>query len=103
MIIEVDPASPPYLSKPRDFGRFKVRAHFGRAAIQNLRAALDGLGTVADESTAWISESALRNWPHAMNDNQWQAGLTAMIEKAGRFGWIDANRGAISAHIEWQD
>jgi hypothetical protein len=31
----------------------------------------------------------------------WQQALTGMIEKAKPHGWIDAQRQAIKAHVEW--
>jgi hypothetical protein len=35
------------------------------------------------------------------HDELWQRNFSAMIEKARPHGWIDDQRKAIKAHIEW--
>jgi hypothetical protein len=54
-----------------------------------------------DTETAWVSEAALRRWADIAQDASWQQSLGAMIEKARPHGWIDDDRKAIKAHIEW--
>jgi len=43
----------------------------------------------------------LRHWPGVERDDAWQQSFSAMIEKARPHGWIDDQRKAIKAHIEW--
>jgi len=43
----------------------------------------------------------LREWPGHAGDAEWQASLTAMIEKAKPYGWIDEANRSIKAHVEW--
>ena len=51
--------------------------------------------------TAWIFQAALRQWPGLEQDTGWQQNFSAMIEKARPHGWIDDQRNAIKAPIEW--
>jgi hypothetical protein len=37
------------------------------------------------------------------NDATWQGHLGTMIEKAKPHGWIDEQKTAIKAHIEWTE
>ena len=37
------------------------------------------------------------------NDAAWQGNLGTMIEKAKPHGWIDEQKKAIKAHIEWTE
>ena len=48
-------------------------------------------------------EQTLRQRPEVAQDAAWQAGLGTMIEKARPHGWIDDDRKAIKAHIEWTE
>jgi hypothetical protein len=43
----------------------------------------------------------LRQWPGIDQGAAWQQNFSAMIEKARPHGWIDDDRKAIKAHIEW--
>ena len=54
-----------------------------------------------DQATAWIFEQALRQRPEVAQDATWQRNLGAMMEKAKPHGWIDEQKKAIKAHIEW--
>jgi hypothetical protein len=65
------------------------------------RQSLTGTADLPDQSTAWIFEAALRRRPEVAQDAAWQSNLGAMIEKAKPHGWIDEQRKAIKAHIEW--
>jgi hypothetical protein len=56
---------------------------------------------LSDAETAWIFQAALRQWPGIEHDAAWQQNFSAMIEKARPHGWIDDQRNAIKAHIEW--
>lgn len=89
------------LKEPENFRAFKVVAEGSNVALAAVQAALSGIATVPDSTTAWVSAGALFNWHGLADRPEWKDGLTAMIEKARPYGWIDPDTGAIKAHIEW--
>ena len=103
MIIDVAADQTVTLNEADDFKKFKVRTTLPKRQLPDLGAALKGVAVVNDESTAWVHESALRKWAHAGNNEAWQTSLTSMIAAAAKFGWIDADRKMIRAHIEWTE
>jgi hypothetical protein len=84
-----------------NFRAFKLVVENDRAALDTVRRALTGKAELPDAETAWIFQDALRHWPDVENDANWQEKFSAMIEKARPHGWIDDERKAIKAHIEW--
>jgi hypothetical protein len=86
-----------------NFRAFKLVAEGGPANLDAARRALADSADLPDPSTAWIFEAALRSRPEVANDAAWQTNLGAMIEKARPHGWIDEQRKAIKAHIEWTE
>jgi hypothetical protein len=84
-----------------NFRAFKLVVEGGRERLDAARKATAGKAELADAETAWISEDALRQWPGVEHDAAWQQNFSAMIEKARPHGWIDDERKAIKAHIEW--
>jgi hypothetical protein len=89
------------IEEPTNFRAFKIVAQEGQP-LDRVAAALTGLAEVVDAGHAWVSEQALRSWSSLADDPAWQSGLSAMIEKARPHGWIDPDRNAIRAHIEWR-
>lgn len=84
-----------------NFRAFKLVVEGNRGQLEATRRAVAGKADVADADTAWIFEAALRAWPGVAQDTEWQKIFSAMIEKARLHGWIDDQRKAIKAHIEW--
>ena len=84
-----------------NFRAFKLVIEGDRGRLDDIRKAVAGTATVLDADTAWIGQEALRRWPGVDHDAEWQRGFAAMIEKARPHGWIDDERKAIKAHIEW--
>jgi hypothetical protein len=89
------------IDDPKNFKAFALRIEgsFDDPAVQ---AGL--LGRVAlrcDPEHAWISETALREWPELASEPWWQEGLSKMIAAVERFGWIDQANHAIRAHVEY--
>ncbi|MGC2210853.1 MAG: hypothetical protein WA532_12155 [Candidatus Korobacteraceae bacterium] len=84
-----------------NFRAFKLVIEGEQAQLDAVRNALTGKAELADAGTAWIFEDALRRWPGLENDAAWQQNFSAMIEKARPHGWIDDQRKAIKAHVEW--
>jgi hypothetical protein len=78
---------------PMNFRAFSFRADRGRQ-LQDVEAV-----TFSGEY-AWISERHLRNWRPRAGSQEWQDGLSRMIDYARGRGWIDPDSGAIRAHIE---
>ena len=84
-----------------NFRTFKLVVEGGPARLDQARRALANTAEVPDEKTAWIFEQALRQRPEVAQDAAWQGNLGTMIEKAKPHGWIDEQKRAIKAHIEW--
>lgn len=84
-----------------NFRAFKLVIEGEQAQLNAVRNALTGKAELADAGTAWIFEDALRRWPGLENNAAWQQNFSAMIEKARPHGWIDDQRKAIKAHVEW--
>jgi len=86
-----------------NFRAFKLVIEGAPGKLEAARQVLTGTADLPDQSTAWIFEAALRRRPEVAQDAAWQANLGAMIEKAKPHGWIDEQRKAIKAHIEWTE
>lgn len=86
-----------------NFRAFKLVATGNASKLDAIRKALARMAELPDDKTAWISEAALRGFDGVAQDQAWQQSLSAMIEKAKPHGWIDEQRKAIKAHIEWQE
>jgi hypothetical protein len=84
-----------------NFRAFKFVVEGERAKIEAVRGAVAGKAELPDAETAWIFEKALRGWPGVEHDAEWQRNFSAMTEKARPHGWIDEQRKAIKAHVEW--
>ena len=89
------------LEERDNFRGFKLVVAGRREDLDAVRRALQGKAELADADTAWVFEDALRRWPEVAGDAAWQDAFTAMIEKARPHGWIDDERKAINAHVEW--
>jgi hypothetical protein len=85
----------------QNFRAFKLVVEGDRGRLETIRSALAGKAELPDAETAWIDQDALRRWSGVERDEVWQQNFSAMIEKARPHGWIDDQRKAIKAHIEW--
>ena len=101
MIIRLSRDGALHLDAPDDFKRFKVVVEDAGKDVARARAALAKVAKLEDETTAWVSETALRGWNVFEVDQTWRDGLSAMIAKAEPHGWVDRVTGAIKAHVEW--
>jgi len=88
------------LEEPGDFKKFKLVIDAPGKDAARLSTALDGVATLDPEGHAWVSEDWLRSRDSAA---AWQDGLAAMIAVAKKYGWVDEQKKAIRAHIEWPD
>jgi len=86
-----------------NFRAFKLVVEGGPARLDQARRALTNTAELIDASHAWVFEQTLRQRPEVAHDTAWQANLGTMIEKARPHGWIDDDRKAIKAHIEWTE
>jgi hypothetical protein len=84
-----------------NFRAFKLVVEGRPEDIDVVRGVLAGAADLVDADTAWISQDALRRRPEVARDTTWQQSFDAMIEKARPHGWIDDDRKAIKAHVEW--
>lgn len=103
MYVKVSAANTVTLEDRDNFRAFKLVVTGNPAKLDTVRKVLAGAAELPDDKTAWISEAALRRWEGVVQDPAWQQNLSAMIEKAKPHGWIDEERKAIKAHIEWQE
>src|SRR5262245_11558572 len=103
MFVKVSAASTVTLEDRDNFRAFKLVVTGNPAKLDAARKTLTGVAELPDENTAWISEHALRRFEGVAQDQAWQQNLSTMIEKAKPHGWIDEQRKAIKAHIEWQE
>jgi hypothetical protein len=85
----------------QNFRTFKLVVEGDRGRLDAVRRAIAGKADVPDADTAWIYQDALRQWPGVEQGRAWQQSFSAMIEKARPHGWIDDQRKAVKAHIEW--
>ena len=86
-----------------NFRAFKLLVTGNPSKLDAARRTLNGIAELQDKDTAWIFEAALRQRPEVAGDAAWQGNLGAMIEKAKPHGWIDEQKKAIKAHIEWTE
>ena len=84
-----------------NFRAFKLVIEGGPARLDQARRALMNTAELSDQAEAWIYEQALRQRPEVAQDAAWQQNLGTMMEKAKPHGWIDEQKQAIKAHIEW--
>jgi hypothetical protein len=103
MFIKVSADGSVTLEERDNFRTFKLVVTGNAAKLDTARKTLAGVAELPDEKTAWIFEAALRRFVDVAQDQAWQQNLSAMIEKAKPHGWIDENRKAIKAHVEWQE
>jgi hypothetical protein len=101
MFIKVSADGNVALQERDNFRAFKLVVEGTPAGLDAARSALAGFAELPDQSTAWVYQAALRHRPEVAQDVAWQRQLSAMIEKARPHGWIDDERKAIKAHIEW--
>jgi hypothetical protein len=86
------------LEERQDFKKFKLVIDASGADAARISTALDGVAALDPEGHAWVSEDWLRKQDGAA---AWQEGLTAMVAVAKKYGWVDEQKKAIRAHIEW--
>ncbi|MEL7208930.1 MAG: hypothetical protein AAGK32_11995 [Actinomycetota bacterium] len=96
-IVVTESAPAPALHDPDDFTAFAVEAPEGS---EGLAAALDGFARV-EGGHAWIEpEAVARLAGERAGDEDWQAGLAAMVAYAAEKGFL-SETGEIRAHVEW--
>jgi hypothetical protein len=91
------------LRQLNDFKSFKLRIEGGPKSLERVRAVMSTAAEIIDDKNAWISEIYLRQMPEVRSDEGWQRSQSAMIELAKPYGWVDKERNAIKAHIEWPE
>jgi len=87
------------LDEPADFKGFKVVVRGGDE--ETARAALAGVGRLADRDTAWIRADAVRSMAAGRVPAEWDTEFGAMLDYAATKGWLSADRSEIQAHVEW--
>lgn len=87
------------IDDPRNFRAFSVRIE-GPISPEVQAELLGRVAVSHDREHAWISETALREWPSLKSEAWWQEGLSGMMAAVRKFGWIDPANQSIRAHIE---
>jgi len=89
------------LMEPDDCKRFHVSARGGDAAA--LRAFLEAsdLGRLQPSGDALIATAAVRRMAEGRVPASWDDDFAAMLEYAGKKGWLDDTGAMIQAHVEW--
>jgi predicted transcriptional regulator len=101
MFVKVSATGAVTLHDHDNFRAFKLVVEGDAARLEDVRQTLAGTAELLDSSHAWIFEQALRQRPEVAQNQAWQGSLGTMIEKARPHGWIDDQKKAIKAHIEW--
>ena len=95
MIVQYSSSEGLTLVEPEDFRNFKLL----RGATEDRSPSIEGI-TFVDERNALISIELVPTLPGRPDGESWQKSYFAMIEAARKHGWIDAQTGAIRAHVE---
>ena len=101
MIVRIDQDAEPQLIEPHDFKKFKIEITRPRAQFDRFRSQFTGKVRLENSDHGWVSIEALRTWQGHISDQPFQDGLTSMIKVAEKYGWLDADKKSIRAHIEW--
>lgn len=102
MFVKLSAAGQVSLEDKDNFRAFKLVIE-GKENLDGARSTLGGTAEFIDATHAWIFEQALRQRPEVAQDPAWQQNLGTMIEKAKPHGWIDEQKKAIKAHVEWTE
>lgn len=94
MIVHYSASGGLTLLEPNDFRNFKLLLKG-----ENHSPSISGI-TFVDERNALISIDLVPALPGRPDSESWQNGYFAMVEAARKHGWIDAQAGAIRAHVE---
>jgi len=95
VIIECFDDSVVRLAEPFDFRKFKLVLHADAEPAQGWTGI-----TLLDDRNALVSIDLVPTLAGRPDDAGWDRGYAEMVAKAREHGWIDAERGAIRAHIE---
>ena len=94
MIVQYSSSGGLTLLEPDDFRNFKLLLKG-----EDHSPSISGI-TFVDERNALISIDLVPTLPGRSDGESWQNGYFAMVEAARKHGWIDAQAGAIRAHVE---
>lgn len=96
MIVQYSSSGGLTLLEAEDFRNFKLRLE---GACEDGKPSIEGI-TFVDERNALISIKLVPTLPGRPDSESWQKSYCAMVELARKRGWIDAQAGAIRAHVE---
>jgi hypothetical protein len=94
MIVQYSSSGGLTLLEPDDFRNFKLLLKG-----EDHSPLISGI-TLIDERNALISIELVPTLSGRPDGESWQTGYFAMVEAARKHGWIDAQAGAIRAHVE---
>ena len=104
MIIDINRSGEISLINAEDFKSLKACADGEVLDAGILLRVFEGLGSVdADMKHVWIAPDAFVSRLAAGQDEQWLARFNAMVAGAAKYGFVDADTGAVRAHIERRD
>ena len=103
MIIDIDltgktPAVE--LVEPEDCQRFHVAVRGGDDGALASALESEGVGRLLPSGEAMIGTAAVRRMAAGRVEAGWDGDFAAMLEYAGRKGWLDETGESIQAHVE---
>ena len=103
MVITVTTGTQPTvtLAEPDDFTRFHVTVLGGRDRSRLAEALTASGAGQPDGDDVWVRVAWLRTAADDGASPAWEQGFAAMLEYAGRKGWLAADGEAVRAHVEW--
>ena len=100
MFVRVTDDGEPTLEELEDCTRFHVEASSAEPAVLGPRLGAAGTVEGAAPDHAWIEVSWVRAQAASRVPGSWIEDFQKMLGYAASKGWMDADGGAISAHVE---
>ncbi|MGV7123117.1 hypothetical protein [Sphingopyxis sp. 550A] len=90
------------LESPENFRGFHVASAIDRVRHADAAGALSAMKMVLDGDQVWVPLAWLEAQGAPFGE-PWRADFDGMIAYARKMGWVDDDRGAVRAHVEWPD
>lgn len=82
-----------------DFSRFSISAARPGGLAQGSSSAFGGLAEYAGDGHYWLDADAVARLSPRHSDLSWSDAFWAMLAKAERFGYYDARKRRVKAHV----
>jgi hypothetical protein len=88
------------LEEPDDFTRFHISTEHRDGLAPNYSTAFQAIADDAGNAHYWLNADAIAELSPLNDDQQWLTAFWDMLAKAERFGFYDAERRVVKAHVE---